>query len=604
MDPNVSPPFVDPNLASLLPYLAYLACSVLIILYSWDRFNTPASNRSSTRQALYWWGCAGYIVSALGLFAVLSILLVSGPWRTILLGSADAYKSLPAPFIATLAMTTLLSSVPLLKRIDGWFLSTFLDWAAIPAEVKRRAATMTLQSFRVTKEDVKALRDDGSYGDTVTEHLCARCNGMEPQYRLTKILKLYDRIKDLEGESRYTHFFSEAADEFAALERKVTIFLRRSDIPLTLAKRFRKMDGAKRFRKINGQDAQAIYDDLMQERRNTFAEDCRNLFGELALFLARAVLRSEPSEKDIVNRLCEIGFSASEPMNLPRFPIDSLTLLAGALLLYFLIVLRLPIVPDQPDGWFFTASKVTMARLASIGLTVWLMQKNYYSVFRRLPGGRPRYFGYVLCGILAASASAGVCLIFRHGGVDALGSLKADLPIIILSGVLCAALALCCDDWTEDTVAPTWLRCIETVGCGLVMGVVMVLLYFGTDLLPKISPLVLVLPPVLGVIVGGWVPHIYRSAHRAAMSDRGNAPELPVSQVVAEARITPSPVLAASPAQDYSSGSSAPSSSRQHVESVPLAIKLQVSSLPLSAFSSGCNSAASDFVRRRVARSA
>ena len=57
--PNVSAPFMDSDLASLLPYLAYLACGGLIILYSWDRFNTPASNRSSTRQALYWWGCAG-----------------------------------------------------------------------------------------------------------------------------------------------------------------------------------------------------------------------------------------------------------------------------------------------------------------------------------------------------------------------------------------------------------------------------------------------------------------------------------------------------------------------------------------------------------------
>jgi len=257
-----------------------------------------------------------------------------------------------------------------------------------------------------------------------------------------------------------------------------------------------------------------------------------------------------------------IGFfgSASEPMNLPRFPIDSLTLLAGALLCYFLIVLRLPIVPDHPDGWIFTASKVTIARLASISLTVWLMQKNYYSVFHRLPGGPPRYFGYVLCGILAASASAGVCLIFRHVGADALVSLRIDLPIIVLSGALCAALALCCDDWTEDTVAPTLLRCIEAVGCGLFTGVVMVLLYFG-DLLPKgLSPLVLGLPPVLGLIVGGWVPHIYRSAHRAAMLERGNALEFPVSQVVAEARVIPSPILAA---QDYSSGSASSSSCQE-----------------------------------------
>jgi hypothetical protein len=129
MDPNLSPP--DPNLSSpYLVHLAYIACGVLIIFYAWDRFSTPASNRSSTRQALYLWGCAGYIVSALGVFAILSVLLQVGAWRTMLLGPIDKL-SLPAPFIATLAMTTLLSSIPVLKQIDGWILSTFLDWASI-----------------------------------------------------------------------------------------------------------------------------------------------------------------------------------------------------------------------------------------------------------------------------------------------------------------------------------------------------------------------------------------------------------------------------------------------------------------------------------------
>ena len=52
MDPNFNPP--DPNLSPpYLVHLAYLACGVLIIFYAWDRFSTPASNRSSTRQALY-----------------------------------------------------------------------------------------------------------------------------------------------------------------------------------------------------------------------------------------------------------------------------------------------------------------------------------------------------------------------------------------------------------------------------------------------------------------------------------------------------------------------------------------------------------------------
>ena len=77
------------------------------------------------------------------------------------------------------------------------------------------------------------------------------------------------------------------------------------------------------------------------------------------------------------------------------------------------------------------------------------------------------------------------------------------------------------------------------------MAVGMVLMYFATDLLPKgMSPWVLALPPVLGLLIGGWVPHIYRSAHRAAMSERGNNCELPVSQAIAQARVTSLTTLA------------------------------------------------------------
>jgi hypothetical protein len=220
---------------------------------------------------------------------------------------------------------------PPLKRIDGWFLSTFLDWAAIPAaeaEAERRASTMTPQSYRVAEEDVKALREaysNGGYGGTVADHLCARYDGMESQYRLTRILKLHDQMKKLASEPGYIQFFYEAADEFAALERKVAIFLRRSDISLALAERLGKMD-------------EEICEEVMRERRNKFAEDSRDLFGDLALFLARAVQRSESSEKDIGNRLREIGFAVSQPMNLPRFPIEILTLLAGATLFAVLIL--------------------------------------------------------------------------------------------------------------------------------------------------------------------------------------------------------------------------------------------------------------------------
>ena len=181
--------------------LAYGACGLLIVVYAWGRFNTPPSNRSSTRQTLYWSSGAGYVLSALGLFVALVILLKSGPWRKFLIGS-EADPSLPVPLVATLAMTTLLPSLPYLKRLDEWFLSIFLDWAEIPAEVKRRAATLTPETFHVTREDIAELREaygDGSYAETLAEHLRRRGDDKLElsQYRFTCVVKLHHAIRRL-----------------------------------------------------------------------------------------------------------------------------------------------------------------------------------------------------------------------------------------------------------------------------------------------------------------------------------------------------------------------------------------------------------------------
>src|SRR5712691_4374421 len=146
-------------------YLAYIVCAALIMVYAWDRFNTPPSNRSSTLQLLYWESCFGYILSALALFLALSVLLEQPAWRTLL--QLKENQSLPAPLLATLAMTTLLPRVPLLNQLDRRLLDLFLDWGAIPAEAARRAAALTPHDFAVTGADVDALRkgEDG-YGET------------------------------------------------------------------------------------------------------------------------------------------------------------------------------------------------------------------------------------------------------------------------------------------------------------------------------------------------------------------------------------------------------------------------------------------------------
>ena len=97
-------------------FIPYSACALLIVIYAWGRFNTPPSNRSSTRQALYWWSGFGYVASALMLFAGLCFLLQAGEWRSALLGPADN-AALPASLIAhnRFASVDKIARVPLPK---------------------------------------------------------------------------------------------------------------------------------------------------------------------------------------------------------------------------------------------------------------------------------------------------------------------------------------------------------------------------------------------------------------------------------------------------------------------------------------------------------
>ena len=517
--------------------LTYAACGLLIIAYAWARFNTPPSNRSSTRQTLYWSSAIGYMLSALVLFAVLSALLDAAPWRKLLLGKSDD-PALPAPLIATLAMTTLLPAIPTLRRIDEWFLSIFLDWAEIPGEVRRRAAVMTLENFNVTSDDVAGLRQsyqEAGYGDTLIRHLRKRGgDGLgQSQARLTRVVKLYDCICKLSGEPRYSHFFSEAANEFDELDRKATDFLRRAAIGLTLAER------------LHVAEKEGTYNELIQERREDFANSCRDMFRVLALFLARAVLRSETSEMGVVRRLRAIGFDTAAPMNLPRFPIHSLTVLALGVFVYLLVAIvffnRVMATPEQQNAaGLMTAVKVTSMRLGTIALTVWLMQR--YAFFHRVPGDPPRFFAYVVNGLIAAAVAAGIGLLFHPGNPDPLAA--GDVAPILLSSVMCTALALCCDDWVADTMPPRWLRLAEAAGCAVAVALSMALIvvYLPEALkIPsdKLVGLTLVMlfafPSALALMIGGCVPHIYRSARRAATARRDEAsrlltPALPAPQ--------------------------------------------------------------------------
>jgi hypothetical protein len=469
-------------------------------------------------------------------FAILTSLLQVTAWRTALFGTNADDLALPAPLLAALALTTLLPTVPALQRVDSWTLNAFLDWGEIPAEVKRRAATLTTDKFTVTPKDVARLRAIDEYGDHLRD---SRSDGLElSEYRFTRVVKLYDRIRELAGEQQYERYFSEASDELLALDRRMTAFVRRSDTWLTLASRLHDLE------------KQPAYEELMHDRRETFAQSCREMFSALAFFLARAVLRSEPHEKEIVGRLRDIGFETAEPMNRPQFPINSLTLLALTVYAYLasttIFFSHLQSGPQLPGHGLVKALEIALARVITVGVVVWLIQR--FRFFRREPGEPRKYFAYVASGLICSAVAACVCLPFVLLGPSGLViGLQNSLPVIFLSGLLCTALALFCDDWPDDSVPPVWLRPVEAAGCAVVMLLGTSFMYFADLLPPSLVSLAgwmgivwIVMPSTLALMIGGFVPHMYRSARRVAAARRDEA----ACAVAAEQDQAPQPAAA------------------------------------------------------------
>ena len=482
-------------------------------------------------------------------FALLSFLLTQSGWQNLFNLSKEA--SLPVPLIATLAMTTLLPSIPILKRVDSWLLSNFLNWGAIPAEARWLTEKMVSAPFTVISVDVEALRGnyEGGYGETFTEHLREEgASGLKrSEYRFTRVVKLYDRIHRLAAEPRYRRFFAETRDEFAALERQIDSFMRRAVAGL---------DGVGRPSVVEGN---AAFQELISEWHGRFADDCREHFVQLARFLARAVLRSEPGKAELVVRLREIGFTAIGSENTPEFPLNSLTVLGLGIFAY-LVVLTIwfsyishpasSVLPQDPSGLqsdLVLAGKITLARIIPIGMTVWLLQQ--FAFFRRKTGDQPRYFAYFVNGILAALVAAGVCAVFRIG--DALLFTKEAVGdaarIGIMSGILCTAVALCCDDWSEDSSPPAWLRSAEAIGCGFAMAAGAALLWFAgmgppISSEPTVSPELLLatwigFPGTMATMIGACVPHIYRASRRAAAAHLASTTQ--TAALLQEPRLVP-----------------------------------------------------------------
>ncbi len=529
--------------------LTYGFCGLLVMLYASARFNTPATNRSSTIQLWYWQGLFAYMASCVALFIVLSIILEQPALRDFLLklplpatggvGGASPPPvaqaeptTIPPALAATLVMTALLPSVPYIKSLDSALLAFFLRMACIPAEVTRRSKILTHDNLLLAGSDLPEIArfiHNAPIPDEAIDLLRATAGSEseESELRFTKVLLAFRRLDELPASPKYSKFFSENAAEYDSFRKSMFEFAGRS---------VKGLIGARRLREVADK---SVYEELISEKRETFKRECIERFEAVSLFLARAILHCEMGERDVRERLHGIGFSVVS-VSRPFIPIHQLVLLCAGILVYLLltgVALHPSAGTPGPAVFRWLPFLVAVSHVLTIGLTLWFMQTVAWAR-RDADGGRP-YGAYLLSGVFNTAVVLVLCTLWNLARIGSLPGGDGWIPLLVLAllcGLLCVFVAFACDDLPPRIPEPLWFRSIEAVGCSLAT-LCTTWLLMQLFLLPgsgaPSSWITVFLPAGTALFVGFFIPEIYRAGLRRSVN--GDGPPPPSSMLRAEA---------------------------------------------------------------------
>ncbi len=512
--------------------MTYAICLGLVVSYAHGRFETPADYRFTARPGPYWWSYTGYVAWTVAVFLALCFGLSLPPVRDLLLSATVApgldkgvvqhLAAIPVPFAAALCVSVLLPKLSTLKGWDGAVLDWVRDKANIPGEVQELARRLTPEQLTLDGCQIDYLRAfidrEDRLPNALSDHLrCDKGMGYEQsQFRFTRVLCVYAHLKQLAAQPRYGRFFREREAEFDRIEAEFLAFATRSEALLTLAREVQGFDNRPEF--------SAEFGKVLAERREIYRAECTAAFEPLSKLTAYALLWGETTDEGVASRLRELGYDADIP---PRtvFPVNELSLLAVALLVIFLLVggplapFLFPVLPGGPprSGSEAVGTFIVLVHGLTTLLTVRLVQR--VPLFHRAPGGFPPVLPSLGWGLACAAGLWVLCQGFAWM-MGAGPHAPFVWPITVLNAVLAGILAALCAGGLTLLVPERALRLAEAGLTGAAMAFTGWIVAWQTGLMavcpadqyPRLLFATTLLPGMVGLLLGGFVPTIYRMA--------------------------------------------------------------------------------------------
>jgi hypothetical protein len=500
---------------------------VFVLFYSGSRFNTPATNRSSTTAGRYFVSLFLYCLAGISFYAMLvgfpHLLELSQYGQQI--GSLPSSSKISLPLFVALLLTVLLPKVPLLSSADKWVYKQLQDMASIPWEVLRLSAELRRYKLQFTTDEravaQEILEADGFDPKDIVFELTK-----SPASDWTRLTALLQKVEDWRSDRRMAGYLAASSGELEKLRSRHQALSSKAKTCFHLLNEEAK-GGASR----KSHEATVRY-------QEDFTEHVGQLRQDACEFIARGVLRAELTNRALENRLKSMGFQIPWPD--PPFSLNQLLLLSGVVCIIMLsgFVLFGGTFNDLRFEIVLTRA-ILISVIYSVAVACAVLPKTRWS-FARAEVGDVRPIGfYLVAGLMSASISQLTSLVFQTilmGRLDwAWQRSLLTYPWLLVSFATALITAMMVDNPRLRVMSPKRQRCLE----GLVQGVLMLgvtaltylwlyqrvhVVYKHVDLsyleyeLPQ-PIMILVMGAVVGFVIGFFIPTWYRRHHEESAAE-------------------------------------------------------------------------------------
>jgi hypothetical protein len=390
---------LSPALPASAVNLDYLIGGVFVIMYAASRFNTPATNRSTTTWIRYHLAATMYLGVGLVLFGLLAAYR---PFQTALrhtlpvLGldgaASEAAAGLSPPLLAALFLTVLLPKVPYLSDVDAWIRQRLQHMAAIPFEARRISAELRKAVFTVPDSIRSRVSEELLANDFRKEDLLFE-ESATAQHLWTKIAVLIRHLEGLEADHRFAAFMTGYTAELASIRDTYAMLVPKARKCFRLTRELPPDQDIERSR----------VPDAVREYRDEFAEQARDLLATIYDFLGRGVLQSRYSYSARCELLHSLGFDvqiARAPLTLNQH-VTLFVVLHAVLILGFIVA---ELVYEARAGFtdVFMRS-LRIAVLYSVAIVCAVYRPRHLTLARRDDRGFRPVAWYLLIGALAVA---------------------------------------------------------------------------------------------------------------------------------------------------------------------------------------------------------